>query len=133
MDVVKIDGNSFDVLVKELSENFTILYSENTGRTMSIGARMSLDPLGTFYGHKVTFSRKRGKELEYDRLFDYLSTPRYDGMFFEIVGHDGSMGYEGYVSQGERKLKRIDPDTGKIYWDEFSVNIVPMEAYEVPV
>ena len=60
MDLVKIGGKVYDVLVTELSENFNILYSENTGRTMSAGARMTLDPLGTFYGHKVTFQRKRG-------------------------------------------------------------------------
>ena len=133
MDIVKIDGKSYDVLVTELSENFNILYSENTGRTMSKGARMTLDPLGTFYGHKVTFERKRGKEAEYDELFTFVSQPRYDGISVEIVHNQETISYDAYISQGERGLKRIDPNTKKVYWDKFTLNIVPMEAQVLPV
>ena len=133
MDIVKIGGKSYDVLVTELSENFNILYSENTGRTMSKGARMTLDPLGTFYGHKVTFERKRGKEDEYDELFTFVSQPRYDGISVEIVHNQKTISYDAYISQGERGLKRIDPNTKKVYWDKFTLNIVPMEAQVLPV
>lgn len=132
MDYVKIGGRAYDVLVTEISENFNILYSENTGRTMARGARMTLDPLGTFFGHKVTFQRKQGKEEEYDRLFDYVSQPRYDGIPVEIVHNQGVISYDAYISSGDRTLKRIDPKTGKVYWDAFSLNIVPMEAQVLP-
>ena len=57
MDYVKIDGTAYDVLVINIEESFNILYSENTGRTISTGAKMTLDPLGTFIGHNVTFKR----------------------------------------------------------------------------
>lgn len=133
MDYVKIGGRAYDVLVVELSENFNILYSENTGRTISAGARMTLDPLGTFFGHKITFARKNGKEAEYDRLFDFVSQPRYDGIPVEIVHNQKTISYDAYISQGERALKRIDEKTGKVYWDKFSVNVVPMEAQILPL
>ena len=132
MDIVKIGGKQYDVLVTELSENFNILYSENTGRTMSAGARMTLDPLGTFYGHKITFSRKRGYEEDYDALFDYVSQPRYDGIPVEIVHNQTVISYDAYISQGERSVKSVDRETGKVYWGEFSLNIVPMEAQVKP-
>lgn len=132
MDYVKIGGKAYDVLVTEISENFNILYSENTGRTMSVGARMTLDPLGTFFGHKVTFQRKQGKEAEYDALFDYVSRPRFDGVPVEIVHNQTVLKYDAYISNGERALKRIDAKTGKVYWGEFSLNIVPMEAQVTP-
>ena len=132
MDIVKINGRSYDVLVTELSENFNILYSENTGRTMSIGARMTLDPLGTFFGHKIVFKRKSGYEAEFDRLFDYVSQPRYDGINVQIVHGQSTISYDAYISNGERAVKRIDAKTGKVYWDSFSVNIVPMEAQVTP-
>jgi hypothetical protein len=132
MDLVKIGGRAYDVLVTEISENFNILYSENTGRTMSAGARMSLDPLGTFYGHKITFKRRNGKEREYDELYEYLSVPRFDGIPVEIVHSQTTISYEAYVSNGERSVKRVDPSTGVVYWDSFSVNIIPMEAQVTP-
>lgn len=132
MDYVKIGGKSYDVLVKEISENFNILYSENTGRTASLGAKMTLDPLGTFIGHRIIFSRKRGKEREYDDLFDYISAPRYDGIRVEIVHNQTTISYDAYISNGERSVKRIDEKTGLVYWGEFSVNIVPMKAQVTP-
>lgn len=134
MDYIKINGKQYNALVTELSENFNILYSENTGRTMAPGARMTLDPLGTFYGHKVKFQRKKGYEEEYDRLYEYVSTPRYNGIPVEIVhSFTGEMiKYDAYISSGERAVKRIDKETGRVYWGEFSLNIVPMEAQVTP-
>lgn len=132
MEYVKIGGRVWDVLVTEISENFNISYSENTGRTMSAGARMTLDPLGTFYGHKVTFRRKKGNENEYDLLFEFVSKPRYDGVSVDIVHGQTTLQYDAYISAGERTLQRIDPKTEKVYWGEFSVNIIPMEAQVKP-
>ena len=132
MDYVKIGGKVWDVLVTEIIENFNILYSENTGRTMSVGARMTLDPLGCFIGHKISFKRKPGNEEAYDSLFDYVCQPRYDGIPVEIVHNQTTLKYDAYISQGERALRRIDTKTNKVYWDKFSLNIVPMEAQVFP-
>ena len=132
MDYVKIGGISWDVVVESISENFNILYSENTGRTMSRGAKMTLDPLGTFFGHKVTFRRKQGKETIFDQLFDFVSIPRYDGIDVEIVHDQSTIKYKAYISNGERNIKRIDASVGKVYWDAFSLNIVPIEAQVLP-
>ena len=132
MDYVKIGGIPWDVVVESVSENFNILYSENTGRTMSRGAKMTLDPLGAFYGHKVTFRRKQGKEIVFDQLFDFVSVPRYDGIEVEIVHNQSTLKYKAYISNGERGLKRIDAKSGKVYWDAFSLNIVPIEAQVLP-
>ena len=132
MDFVKIGNKVWDVIVTEIGESFSILYSENTGRTMSQGASMTLDPLGTFYNHKVTFSRKKGFEKQYDDLWDFVSIPRYDGIDVEIVHNQTTLAYKAYISQGERALKRIDEKTNKVYWDKFSLNIVPMSAQVLP-
>jgi hypothetical protein len=128
MDYFKIDGIAFDVLVTEVRENFNILYSENTGRTLSKGARMVLDPLGTFYGHNITIQRKPGHEQEFDDLFEHVSRSRPDGMMVEFVHNQKTITYEAYVSNGERSLKKINRNTGVVLWDSITLNFVPMEA-----
>lgn len=132
MTVCKIGGKEYNVLITELSENFNILYSDNTGRTMSQGAKMTLDPLGVFYGHKIKIKRRQGYESEYDNLYNYISKPRYNGIPVEIVHNQTTISYDAYISTGERAIKRIDRKTGKVYWDELSLNIVPMEAQVLP-
>ena len=131
MDYFKIDGRSYDVLVTAIEENFNILYSENTGRTMSTGARMVLDPLGTFFGHKVTVQRRQGYETEFDALYDYVSRPRYDGVSVEIVHNQTTIKYDAYISNGSRQLKKISK-SDIVHWGELQLNIVPMEAQVVP-
>lgn len=127
MDVIRINGISYNTIISEITENFNILYSENTGRTLD-NAKMILDPIGTFYGHRVTFLRKHGYEDEYDALFMELSKPVSDGIQLQIVHNQNTISYDAYVSQGERALKKIDPITKKVYWDRLSVNFIPMEA-----
>ncbi len=138
MDYFKINGQAYDVLVTELSENFNILYSDKTGRTIAVGAPMVLEPLGTFYGHNVTVKRKQGYEKKFDKLYDVVSTPRTvsdpetEGLEFEIAHNQTTIKYRGYVSSGSRNLKRIDERTGKVYWDELKLNIVPLVAQVKP-
>ena len=131
MDYFKIDGRSYDVLVTAIEENFNILYSGNTGRTMSTGARMVLDPLGCFVGHKITVQRKQGYEKEFDDLYDYVSRPRYDGLSVEIVHNQTTIKYDAYISNGSRQLKKISK-SDIVHWGELQLNIVPMEAQVVP-
>lgn len=130
MDYFKINGRAYDVFVLDLEESFTILYSGNTGRTMAEKATMVLDPIGTFYGHTVTVAKKQGKEEEYDELWDFLSKPRDKGVPVEVAHNQSTIAYDAYVSNGTRKLKRITK-TDMVDWGEMSINIVPMEAYEV--
>lgn len=137
MNYFRINGINYEVVVTGIVETFNILYSENTGRVISTGAQMVLDPLGTFIGHKVTIKRKNGHEPEYDSLYDLIIKPRRvlkkeDALLFEVAHLQDSIAYAGYVSTGERKLERIDEKTGKIYWGQLTLNIIPIEAQVLP-
>ena len=132
MDYVKINGRSYDVIVTEIEENFNILYSDNTGRTLGIGAPLTLDPYGTFYGHKVTFQRHQNAVEEYDALFMLLSQPTYEGHRVEIAHNQTTLSYAAYVSSGSRGLKRIDTKSNKVYWDKFQVSFIPLKAQVTP-
>ena len=132
MNYCVIGGRNYDVIVTGIKESFSILYTENTGRTSSIGARMTLDPLGTFFSHKVTFRRSKENYEEFDKLYNYLTTPRYDGIKIEIVHNQATIKYDAYVSQGTRTLQRIVEKIKKVLWGELTVNFVPMEAQVLP-
>lgn len=128
MEICKIGEKEYSVVVTGIKETFSKLYTENTGRTMGAGARMNLDCLGTFYGHKVDISRKSGYESDFDELYDLVSLPTNEGIPVKMVHNQTSIEYEAYISSGERAVKRIDEKTGKVYWDKLSLTIIPMEA-----
>ena len=131
MDYIKIGGRTWNVRVLEIERNFNIMDTENAGRVISEGA-MTLDRIGTFYGHKVTFARGSATVSEYDELWDYLSVPRNSGISVDIVYNQKTLKYNAYVPSGTQKLKKIDTGNGIVYWDTFSVNFIPMKAQVVP-
>jgi hypothetical protein len=128
----QINGKTYDVKVISIVESANVLYSDKTGRTMSVGARMVLDPLGTFIGHNVTVMRDGSNLADYDRLYNELIKPRYDGMMVKVVHDQTTIEYEAYVSAAEREVERIDDLGKKVYWKEMKINIVPMEAWILP-
>lgn len=137
MNWFKIDGKEYEVLVTDISENFTILYGENSGRTLEEGAPMYLDPLGTFIGHKVTVKRRQGFEKEYDELYEFLLTPRkvdadHKGIMVDVAHNQTVISYEAYVSNGERAVKRINARENSIHWGEMTINIIPVRAQVLP-
>lgn len=128
MDVCVIGNKTYDVIVESLTESFTKLYSEDTGRTMGAGLKMNLSCLGTFFSHNITFRRKAGHEADYDELYDLAAAPTNDGIPVKIVHGQSSIEYNAYISSGERALKRVNPRTGVVYWDKFTMTLTPMEA-----
>lgn len=129
---LEIGNKHYDVIVTKISENANILYSDNTGRTMSRGARITLDPLGTFFGHKITVRRHGSNYADYDKLFNDIVKPRYDGIRVKAVHDQTTIEYDAYISTAERELKNIDKDKGVVCWREMEINIVPMEAQVLP-
>jgi hypothetical protein len=137
MNYFKINGKNYNVIVTSLEESFEILYTENSGRTLADGAPMTLDPIGTFFGHKVSLRKKNGFEKEFDDLYKLVSEPlrvenEEDGLLFEVAHLQDSIAYRAYVSKGARPIQRIDENLGKVYWGELSLNIVPIKAQVLP-
>lgn len=129
---LEIDGLNFNVVVTGITEEGTVLYSDKTGRTMAKGARMTLDPLGTFYGHKVTVKRKGNDVHSFDQLYNYVLTPVTNGFRIKAVHDQTTIEYDGYISSATRACKKIDERNGRVYWDSMELNIVAMEAQIIP-
>lgn len=126
MDICKIGEREYAVIVVSIKETFTKLYTENTGRTM--GGKMNLDCIGTFYGHNVVVQRKAENEADFDELFDLVSLPTNEGIPVKMVHNQDSIEYEAYISNGERSVKKVDLANNKVYWDKLSITLIPMEA-----
>jgi hypothetical protein len=131
-DYCIIDGKKYNVNIISIEESFSILYTENTGRTLGVGSPMTLDPLGTFYSHKISFKRNKDHYKDFDDLYDFCAVPRYDGFNIEIAHNQTTIKYKAYVSQGTRTLKRIDEKAHITQWGEFQANFVPIEAQVKP-
>ena len=132
MNLVKIDGREYDVLVMDIQRSFEIRQSENAGQTLAMGRREVLDPVGTYIPYTVTFKRKQGREAEFDRLWDTVITPRYDGVPVEIIYNQTTIKYDAKFVSGSQPLKRIDPITKKVYWGNLTLNIEPVQAQVLP-
>lgn len=131
MNIFKLNGKTYDVMVTGLEESFNILYSSNTGRTMAVGAEMTLDPLGTFFGHKITVQKKLGKEKAYDDLYTFVSKPKKVGTKVEAVHNQTTIKYDAYISNGTRVAEKITKN-GVVEWGEMVINIIPMKAQVLP-
>ena len=88
------------------------------------------DIIGTYIGHTVTFFNGKSNE-DFDALWDYLVAHSVDdSVQLEAADGQSSITYEAYYTKGKRKLRT---STGsKNYWDEISVNFIPMEAQVTP-
>lgn len=148
----KIDGKEWDVRIFDPVESFSILYSPNTGRMLGEGAPMFLDPLGTFFNYKITVGAKRGKEKEFESLWEYLSIPRQNAISFVFPKNSNGVwktleekengdqeeieGFMAYVSNGERGIKRIiedfDGEMKSVEYDSFSINFIATKAQVKP-
>lgn len=132
-DWIDIDGKRFNVVVTSIKESGTILYSDNTGRTIAIGAPMTLDPLGTFYNYSITVRRNGDNVDDYDKLYDYIMKPRYKGMTIKAPHNQGTIQFEAYISSAEREVSLIDEKKKKTYWKEMTLSIVALKAQVTPV
>ena len=144
----KINGEEYKVRVFEPEESFTVLYGENTGRTLDNGAPMVLDPLGTFFNYTLTVGAVRGFEDDFEEIWQLLSFPRSEGILVEFPSgrktmwttqdDDGQIvnGFYAYVSSGKRKIKKIieetDGELKEVVYDTFAINFIAMKAQVLP-
>lgn len=106
---------------------------DNAGRSLG-NARMIRDVMGTFFGHKITFYRSGMSDdavAAFDNLWNWLKRHSVDDSIF-IRAADGqtTIAYEAYYTSGARKLKSVQ--NGVNYWDELSINFIPMKPQLTP-
>lgn len=132
MNYFEVDGRAYDVIVTKIQRRAKIRQSENSGVTLAEGAEEVLDPLGTFISHIVVVKRRKGNEAEFDKLWDCVTMPRYEGVWVNIAYNQSTLKYKARFEVSPQNLERIDKATGKEYWGEMTINIIPTKAQVIP-
>lgn len=149
MNWFKVNGRAYDVRVFEPEESFSILYTENTGRTLDDGAPMVLDPIGTFFNYTLTVGKKTGAENDFESLWTLITTPTDQPHIFVFPKNRTELwrttqdngeeieGFFAYVSNGKRKILKIIEDVNgnlqDVIYDTFTINFIATKAQVLPI
>ena len=135
---VSIDGTYYtDIIWTSLKRSFSVLDTENTGRTVADG-RMHRDIIGTYYNYTLGLKAKIGAEAQYDTVYDILSAPTASHRVILPYGQ-GTITFDAYVTGGDDELIRTKKvvqttngtETRAARWHNLEVNFIAMQRARV--
>lgn len=125
INLCKIDGKPYDVLITAIGENFNVIEGKNSGVALH-RQREIRDILGVKIGHSITFAPDNDPEA-FDELVNYLFGSIRPSVMLEVVHNQKTIIYEAAYNTGSRNVSHIDEDNDVIYWDELTIDFRPME------
>ena len=124
--VFLLDGKGYDVHVTKLTRQFSVMDSENSGRT--IDGQMYRDPVGTFYHYTMTVSA--GEDTaELEAFWEAISQPVHSHVCTFPYGQQ-TLTQRMFITDGEQPLLRMT-DRGN-YWDEVTLQFTAVSPRVVP-
>ena len=123
MDLVKIDGVVYDVLVSALEEKAEKVQGANTGVALYRNREIQ-DIVGIKYAHSITFSPNEEHPELFDSLFSYLFDSVRDSVTLEVVHGQKTINYEAEYSTGARAVDYINKNGEQpefIGWGDLTV------------
>ena len=125
LNLIKIDGVSYDVLVTAIQETFNVVEGDNSGIAL-FRNREIRDITGIKIGHAITFAPDNDPEI-FDALCDYLFGTIRESVVVEVVHNQTTISYEAAYNTGSRSVSHIDDINGVVYWNELTVEFRPIE------
>ena len=138
MDLVKIDGVVYDVLVSAIGETSEVVEGNNSG-TALYRQRDIRDIAGVKYAHSITFTPSDEAPEMFDALFSYLFDNVRESVMLEVVHGQETISYEARYSTGTRNVSYIskkkvnEEETEFVGWDELTVEFRSMETIVNPL
>ena len=126
INLVKIDGVSFDVLVTAIEERFEVVEGSNSGIAL-YRQREIRDLAGVKIGHAITFAPDNDQEA-FETLVNYLFGSLRESVILEAVHGQDVLSYEAAYNTGSRRVSHIDDINDVVYWSELTVEFRPIEA-----
>ena len=127
MNVITVDGKTYNVGVTSLKRGAAILDGKNAGRVLSY--RMVRDIGGTFYNYDITFGTSSLSAEDYDAMYEVLTAP-VDYHIITVPYGQGTKTFEAYVSNASDVLRRMT-DKGNL-WGELTIKFTAMEPNRRP-
>ena len=125
INLCKIDGKSYDVLVTAIEEVTNIIEGPNSGLAL-YRQREIRDIQGIKIGHAVTFAPDNDVEA-FDELYNYLFGSIRPSVVVECVHGQKSIIYEAAYNTCARRVTHIDDVNDVVSWDELTVEFRPIE------
>lgn len=133
MDLVKIDGIVYDVLVTALQEKAEVVEGKNSGTALH-NQREIRDIEGIKYAHSITFAPNDEAPELFDSLFSYLFDNVRESVMLEVVHGQDTISYDAAYSTGTRSVEYINKKAGDteatdfVGWGELTVEFRSMET-----
>ena len=126
LNLVKIDGVSYDVLVTAIQEKLEIVEGANSGVSL-YRQREIRDLAGVKIGHAITFAADNNPEA-FDALCNHLFGTLREYVSLEVVHDQTTIRYDAAYNTGSREVSHIDDKNDIVYWNELTVEFRPMEC-----
>lgn len=126
LDLVKIDGITYDVLVTAIQEKFEVIEGANSGISL-YRQREIRDLAGVKIGHAITFAADKDP-VAFDALCTHLFGTLREYVSLEVVHNQTTIRYDAAYNTGSRAVTHIDDENDIVYWNELTVEFRPMEC-----
>lgn len=130
LNIVKIDGVSYDVLVTAIQETFEVVEGDNSGIAQHRNREIR-DITGVKIGHTITFAPDNDPEL-LDTLCEYLFGSIRESVTIEVLHNQSTIAYEAAYNTASRAVSHIDDNSNKVYWNELTIAFRPIENHINP-
>lgn len=125
--IFTLDGKSYNVHVTALTRKFSVLDTQQSGRTMD--GRMYRDVIGTYYNYTMTVEAVPGDSAALDALWQAVSQPAASHVCTFPYGQT-KLTQRMYVTAGEQPLERMH--SGGSLWGALTLEFIAMEPEVTP-
>ena len=126
MPVFSLDGTSYQVGVKQIDRDFSILEGSNS-LTAKSGAKIR-DIIGTEYSYTVHIDMREISPEDYDSLYTALSAPVASHAVVMPFGQS-TLAFQACITGGSDTLKRF---TAVRKWGELTFTLTPLKPQVAP-
>ena len=125
--IFTLDGKSYAVHVTSLVRKFSVLDTQQAGRTMD--GKMYRDVIGTYYNYTMTVEADPENPAALDALWEAVSQPAESHVCVFPYGQR-NLTQRMYVTAGEQPLTRIY--NGSRLWGALTLEFIAMEPEVTP-